>query len=50
MAQDLRREDWDVVTGIRFSSNMEVLMRILWELLEEEGKEGVDILASCDCV
>jgi len=31
---------------VRFSSNVEVLLRVLWELLEEESEECVDILAS----
>jgi hypothetical protein len=29
---------------------VEVLLRILRELLEEEGEEGVDILSGGDCV
>ena len=29
---------------------MEVLLRILWELLEEQGKECVNILAGSYCV
>jgi len=34
------------VAGVRFSSNVEVLLRVLWELLEEESKECVNILSS----
>jgi len=35
---------------IGFSSNVEVLLRVLWELLEKESKECVDVLSSCNCV
>ena len=45
VAEDLRAEDWDVVSGVRFAGDVEVLMRVLWELLEEEGEEGIDVLA-----
>ena len=31
---------------IRFTRNVEVLLRIFWELLEEEGEECIDVLAS----
>lgn len=48
--QDLRGENWDVMTGIRLSSNMKVLLSILWELLEEESEKSVDILASSNSV
>lgn len=47
---DLCREDWNVVTGIRFTSNVEILLRILWELFEEKGKQGVDIFSGRNCV
>lgn len=29
---------------------MEVLFGVFWELLEEEGKEGIDVLSSGDSV
>jgi len=29
---------------------MEVLLRVLWELLEEERKESINVLAGCDSV
>jgi len=38
------------MAGVGFSSNVEVLLRVFWELLEEESEECVDILASCDSV
>ena len=31
---------------VRFPGNVEVLLRVLWELLEEEGEECIDVLAS----
>ncbi len=48
VGEDLRSEDWDVVASIRFTSNMEVLLSIFWELLEEEGEESIYVLASSD--
>lgn len=48
--QDLRSEDGDIVTSIRFTGNVEVLLGILGELFEEEGKQGIDVLASSDRV
>ena len=50
VGQDLRSEDGDVVAGIRFSSNVEVLLGILWELLEEESEKSVDILSGGNSV
>jgi hypothetical protein len=38
------------VAGIRFPSNVEVLLRVFWKLFEKESQKRVDILASCDCV
>ena len=38
------------MASIRFACDVEVLFRILWELLKEEGKESIDILSSCDCI
>jgi hypothetical protein len=48
--QDFGSEDGNVMTSIRFSGNMEVLLCVFRELLEEKSKEGVDILASSDSV
>lgn len=48
--ENLGSEDWDVVAGIRLTRNVEILGRILGELLEEEGEEGIDILAGGDGV
>lgn len=50
VGQDLGGENWDVVASIRLSSNMEVLLRVLWKLLEEERQESVDVLAGCNGV
>lgn len=50
VGQDLGSEDGDVVTSIRLASNVEVLLCVLRELMEEEGKESVDILAGSDSV
>lgn len=36
--------------SIALSRDVEILMRVLGELLEEEGEEGVDVLASSDGV
>lgn len=46
VSQDLRSEHGNVVTSIRLARNVEVLLRILGELLEEESEQRVDILAS----
>lgn len=43
--EDLRSKHRHVMSAIRFSRNMEVLMCVLGELLEEEREKGVDILA-----
>lgn len=52
--QNLGREHRDVVTSIRLAGDVEVLLGILRELLEKQGQQGVDILASstsiADCV
>lgn len=48
--EDLVGEDRDVVAGVRLSSNVEVLLGVLGELVEEEGKKGIDVLASSDSV
>jgi len=38
VGKDLGGEDGDVVTGIRLTRDVEILLGILWELLEEEGQ------------
>jgi hypothetical protein len=38
------------VTCIRFPGNVEVLLRVFWELLEKESEKCIDVLASCDGV
>lgn len=48
--QDLRCEDGDVVTSIGLARDVEALLGVLGELLEEEGKQGVDVLAGGDGV
>lgn len=48
--EDLRRKGGNVVSTIRLSGNVEVLSRILGELVEEEREKGVNVLASSDSV
>lgn len=48
--QNLRSKDGDIVTSIGFTGNVEVLLGILGELFEEEGKQGIDVLASSNRV
>ena len=50
VGKNLRGENWDIVTSIRLSSNVEVLLSVLGELLEEERQERVDVLTGCDGV
>ena len=35
MGEDLRGKDRNVVASVRFTSDVEVLLRVFWELLEE---------------
>jgi hypothetical protein len=48
--ENLRRENRNVVAGIGFSSDVEVLLGILRKLLEEQSKQGVNVLSSSDSV
>merc|ERR1712000_175715 len=48
--EDLGGEDGNIVTSVGFTSNVEVLLLVLGELVEEKGKESVDILAGSDSV
>ena len=50
VGKNFRGEDGDVVTSVRFTCDVEILVRILGELLEEKGQERIDVLASCDGV
>lgn len=50
MCHNLRRENWNVVARIGFACDMEVLLRILWKLLEKEGEKSVDVLSSSNSV
>jgi len=50
VGENLGSKDWDVVTGVRLTSNVESLLGVLWELLEEQGHQSIDVLASCDSV
>jgi hypothetical protein len=45
VGENLGGEDRDVVASVRFSSNVEVLLGVLWELLEEQGEQCIHILA-----
>ncbi len=38
------------MAGVGLSSNVEVLLRVFWELLEKESEQCVDVLSSCDSV
>jgi len=44
--QDLRGEDGDIMTSVRFTRNVEILFGVLGELFEKQSEESVDILAS----
>lgn len=48
--EDLRGENWDVMASVGLSSDVEVLLSILGELLEEKRKQSIDILAGRDGV
>lgn len=50
VGQDLGREDGNVVASVRLAGNVEVLLGILRKLLEEQGQQRVDVLASSACV
>merc|ERR1711877_73639 len=46
----LRREDGDVVTRVGLAGDVEWLLCVLWELLEEQSEQGVDVLAGSNSV
>ena len=48
MAEDLRGKDGNIMTSIRLSSNMEVLLGVLRELFEEQCEQSIYIFACCD--
>ena len=50
VGQNLRGKDGNVVSSIGFARDVEALLGVLRKLLEEEGEQGVDVLASCDGV
>ena len=50
VSENLGSHDGDVVTSVGLASNVEVLLSVLGELLEEQGQESVDILASSNGV
>lgn len=50
VGENLGSKDRNVVASVRFTSNVECLAGILWELLEEQSQEGVNVLASSDSV
>ena len=50
VGQNLRCKDGDVMTSIGFTRDVEALFRVLGELLEEKGKQGVDVLAGSNRV
>lgn len=50
VGQNLVGKDGDVVTSVGLASNVEVLLGVLGELLEEQGQEGVNVLAGSNGV
>lgn len=50
VGKDLIGKDGDVMSGVRFSSDVEILLGIFRELLEEESHKSIDIFAGGDCV
>ena len=50
MREDLRSKNRNVVASIGFSSDVEVLLGILRKLLEEQSKQGVNVLSSSNSV
>lgn len=48
--QNLRGKDGDVVASVGLASDVEVLLGVLGELLEEQGQQSIDVLASSDGV
>lgn len=48
--EDLGSEDGNIVAGVGFAGDVEVLVGILRELLEEEGEKGKDVFAGGDSV
>jgi hypothetical protein len=46
VGEDLRSKRRNVVTGIGFTSDVEILGGVFGELLEEKSKESIDILCS----
>lgn len=50
VGEDLGGEDGDVVSGIGFAGDVEVLVGVFRECLEKEGEEGVDVFTGGDGV
>lgn len=46
VGENLRSKGRNVVTGVRFTCNVEILGSVFGELFEEEGKKSIDILCS----
>lgn len=46
MGENLGSKDRDIVASIGLASDVEVLLGILRELFEEQGQQGIDVLAS----
>ena len=38
------------MASVGFSSNVEVLLCVFWELLEKESEECIDVFSSCNGV
>lgn len=50
VGENLSSKDWDVVSGIGFTGDVEVLGGIFGELLEKQGQKGVDVLSGSNGV
>jgi len=50
VGKNFRRKDWNVVTGVGFTGDVERLLGVLGELLEEQCQKSIDILACSDSV
>jgi hypothetical protein len=50
VGQDFGSKDRNVVTSVRFTRDVEVLLGVLGKLVEEEGEQGVNVLAGSNGV
>ncbi|KAH3667568.1 hypothetical protein OGATHE_003091 [Ogataea polymorpha] len=50
MSENLGGKHWNVMTTVRLTSDVEVVLQQVWELLVEQLQEGVNVFTSCDRV